>query len=158
MTPEARQKLRDLALTAAKATPPRTSVERVLGRWEIQTSNSFRRIGMYGDGDVLCAVTQRSDNHPDLHAPPGVLEYIVASQPSVVLALLDQLDVAERLSNQQIAALEIRVSRALVVLTRLATLIGSLDLVARGVADEEETHVVREGIADLTKLLEEMSR
>ena len=99
MTLEERQKLRDAAVMAAKATPPRTSVERVLSRWEVQTSNSFRRIGCHGDGDVLCAITQRSDNHPDLHAPPGVLDYIVAAQPRVVLALLDQLDEAE----QQIA-------------------------------------------------------
>lgn len=61
-------------------------------RWELQTSNSFRRIGCNGDGDVLCAVRQPSDGHPDLHARPEVLDYIVAAQPSVVLALLDEID------------------------------------------------------------------
>lgn len=67
-----------------------------LGAWELQTSNSFRRIGTQrGDGDVLCAVMQRSDGHPDLHAHPEVLSYIVASQPAVVLALLDALDRCE---------------------------------------------------------------
>jgi hypothetical protein len=41
---------------------------------------------------VLCAVTQRSDGHPDLHAAPGVLDWIVATHPFVVLELLDQRD------------------------------------------------------------------
>lgn len=61
--------------------------------WHVQTSNSFRRIGTdRGDGDVLCAVTQRSDGHPDLHAPPDVLDYITAAHPLVVLELFDQRD------------------------------------------------------------------
>ena len=61
--------------------------------WSVQTSNSFRRIGTdRGDGDVLCAVTQRSDGHPDLCAPADVLDYIVAAHPLVVLELLDQRD------------------------------------------------------------------
>jgi hypothetical protein len=67
-----------------------------MDNWFIQTSNSFRRIGTHrGDGNVLCAITQRHDRHPDLMAPSAVLEYIVAAQPSVVLALLDRLDAAE---------------------------------------------------------------
>jgi hypothetical protein len=149
--------LRELATTAACAVVQPYARLRP-GSWELQTSNSFRRIGMHGDGDVLCAVTQRSDNHPDLLAPRGVLEYIVAAQPSVVLALLDQLDGAERLINTQIADIEGRLSRAQAVLTRLGSFIGSLDLVVRGIADEEETRAVRDGIADLTKLMGEMSR
>jgi len=61
--------------------------------WSVQTSNSFRRIGTdRGDGNVLCAITQPSDRQPDLHAPAGVLDYIVAAHPLVVLELLDQLD------------------------------------------------------------------
>ena len=61
--------------------------------WELQTSNSFRRIGTpYGDGDVLCGTKHPRDGHPDLLAAQGVLEYIVAAQPSVVIALLDELD------------------------------------------------------------------
>lgn len=61
--------------------------------WSVQTSNSFRRIGTdRGDGDVLCAVTQRSDGHPDLHAAQGVLDYIVAAHPFVVQELLEQRD------------------------------------------------------------------
>ena len=96
MTPEERQKLRELAAAAARAVVQPYARLRP-GSWELQTSNSFRRIGLHGDGDVLCAVIQRSDNHPDLHAPPGVLDYIVAAQPSVVLKLLDQLDATEGL-------------------------------------------------------------
>jgi hypothetical protein len=96
VTNEDRQKLREVALAAVNAHPPRTSVERVLSRWELQTSNSFRRIGQHGDGDVICAITQRSDGQPDLLARPGVLEYVVAAQPRVVLALLDYIDQIER--------------------------------------------------------------
>lgn len=59
--------------------------------WSVQTSNSFRRIGTdRGDGNVLCAIVQRSDSQPDLHAPAGVLDYIAAAHPLVVLELLDQ--------------------------------------------------------------------
>lgn len=93
---EERQLLREAARAAIAATPPRTSVQRVLSRWELQTSNSFRRIGCHGDGDVLCATTHPSDRHPDLLAPREVLAYLIAAQPSVVLDLLDQLDVLEQ--------------------------------------------------------------
>lgn len=92
MTPEERQLLREAAKRAVNATPPQTAVQRALARWSLQTSNSFRRIGCHGDGDVLCATTQRSDGHPDLLARPGVLKYVVAAQPRVVLALLDALE------------------------------------------------------------------
>ena len=61
--------------------------------WIVQTSNSLRRIGTdRGDGDVLCAVTQPSDGHPDLRAAPGVLDYVVAAHPFVVMELLRQRD------------------------------------------------------------------
>jgi hypothetical protein len=80
-----RQHLRACALAAPR------------GHYELQTSNSFRRIGQRygGDGDVLCGTTQRSDGHPDLHAAPGVLEFIVAACPDVVIELLDALERAE---------------------------------------------------------------
>jgi hypothetical protein len=85
VTKEDRRGLREIAKTAAE-----------LGPWTLQTSNSFRRIGTpRGDGDVICAVTQWSDGQTDLCAPRGVLEYVVAAQPAVVLALLDQLDAIE---------------------------------------------------------------
>lgn len=98
MTAEDRQKLREAAVAAVNAVRARTrdTSGRLPGDWELQTSNSFRRIGAHGDGDVLCAVTQRSDDHPDLLAPPGVLDYVVAAQPRVVLSLLDTLDEIER--------------------------------------------------------------
>jgi hypothetical protein len=92
VTPEDRQKLREAAVVAVNATPPRTSVERVLGRWSLQTSNSFRRIGCHGDGDVLCGTKHPHDGHPDLLARPGVLDYIVAAQPRVVIEMLDDVD------------------------------------------------------------------
>src|SRR5271169_2707806 len=85
MTVEQSRRLRELALLVTNGELRRP--------WSIQTSNSFRRIGTdRGDGDVLCAVTQRSDGHPDLHAPAGVLDYIVAAHPLVVLELLRQRD------------------------------------------------------------------
>ena len=61
-------------------------------RWTLQTSNSFRRIGARGDGDVLCGTKHPIDGQSDLLAAPGVLDYIVAAQPRVVIALLDFVD------------------------------------------------------------------
>ena len=85
MTVEQTKRLRELALLVTSGDLRRP--------WSVQTSNSFRRIGTdRGDGDVLCAVTQRSDGHPDLHAAAGVLDYIVAAHPFVVLELLSQRD------------------------------------------------------------------
>lgn len=113
MTKEDRQKLREAALVAQSGVNARgvAAGARGIGTgignltvWDIQTSNSFRRIGQYGDGDVLCAVTQRSDGHPDLHAAPGVLDYIVAAQPYVVLELLAALDACEEVIAGQVDA------------------------------------------------------
>src|SRR4029077_4613740 len=79
-------KLRELAL----------SIREDLKRpWSVQTSNSFRRIGTdLGDGNVLCAITQRPDGHPDLHATPHVLDYIVAAHPLTILQLIRERDSA----------------------------------------------------------------
>lgn len=132
MTKEDRQKLRDAAVVAAKATPPRSAVERALGRWELQTSNSFRRIGMRGDGDVLCGTTHPIDGHPDLLAAPGVLDYIVAAQPRAVLALLDDVDALEhKLAAAseicgKIGAVETRLDDMAAMLTALGSAIGKL--------------------------------
>jgi hypothetical protein len=85
MTADQSDKLRELALLVTNGELRRP--------WNIQTSNSFRRIGTdRGDGNVLCGATQRSDGHPDLRAAPSVLDYIVAAHPLVVLELLDQRD------------------------------------------------------------------
>ena len=85
MTVEQTRRLRELALSITRGDLRRP--------WSVQTSNSFRRIGTdRGDGDVLCAVKQPSDGQPDLHASPGVLDYIVAAHPLAVLELLDQRD------------------------------------------------------------------
>lgn len=82
-----RDELRLLAQRAADSRP---------GPWEIQTSNSFRRIGTpHGDGNVLCATVHPRDRHPDLLVTADVLQYLVAVQPRVVLELLDQLDAVE---------------------------------------------------------------
>lgn len=61
------------------------------GRWDLQTSNSWRRIGTErGDGDILCPITQR-DGHPDLQAAPNVLRYLVEAQPNRIIRLLAQV-------------------------------------------------------------------
>jgi len=74
-------------------------------RWELQTSNSFRRIGTArGDGNVLCGAVQWCDAHPDLMAASGVLDYIIAAQPSVMIELLEDLEVAT-ISFQQMSVL-----------------------------------------------------
>lgn len=97
MIKEERAKLREAATAALNVTRATRDQRRaaLAADWELQTSNSFRRIGAHGDGDVLCATTQASDGHPDLLAKPAVLDYVVAAQPRVVLELLDQLDAAE---------------------------------------------------------------
>lgn len=100
MTPDERGQLRDAAIAAIAAIPPSTAVERVLARWTLQTSNSFRRIGCLGDGDVVCGTKHPIDGHPDLLARPGVLDYIVAAQPRVVIGLLDDLDATEEKLRQ----------------------------------------------------------
>lgn len=92
-----RQELRALATRAAQGRPELRAVLGSRKRWQLQTSNSFRRIGTeMGDGDVLCATTHPRDHHPDLMAAPGVLEYVVAAQPEVVLGLLNDLETLER--------------------------------------------------------------
>lgn len=98
MTTEERQKLRDAALAAVNSTRARSNVHHaaLAEDWKLQTSNSFRRIGtLYGDGDVLCGTKHPIDAHPDLLAAPGVLDYVIAAQPRVVLQLLDDVEAAE---------------------------------------------------------------
>jgi len=95
MTQDARQKLRDTALAALDGMRGRGEFRRsgLSEDWQLQTSNSFRRIGTpYGDGNVLCGTKHPHDGHPDLLAAQGVLDYIVAAQPRVVLQLLDSVD------------------------------------------------------------------
>lgn len=76
-----------LRALAERATP---------GPWELQTSNSWRRIGTAGarfaDGDVLAPTTHRGDNHPDLAARQEDLDFIVAADPATVMVLLDEID------------------------------------------------------------------
>lgn len=98
MTVDQTRRLRELALALTRGDGKRLTEDGWQSLdlhlpWSVQTSNSFRRIGtVHGDGNVLCAITQPSDRQPDLHAPAGVLDYIVAAHPLVVLELLDQLD------------------------------------------------------------------
>lgn len=99
MKTEEKEFLRGAAVRALRSNRMHKDGEGLLADvdWQLQTSNSFRRIGSigHGDGDVLRATTHPLDHHPDLSAPPGVLDYIVAAQPRVVLALLDELQQCE---------------------------------------------------------------
>ena len=106
MTSDERQKLRDAALAAVESSRAYSDERRtaLVADWKLQTSNSFRRIGAHGDGDVLCATKHPRDGQPDLLTAPGVLDYIVAAQPRVVLALLDALALVEQ-EVQEVAQL-----------------------------------------------------
>ena len=155
MTREERQKLREAALAAARAVHARArdTSGRLLGDWELQTSNSHRRIGAHGDGDVLCAVTQRSDNHPDLRAAPDVLRYIVAAQPTVVLTLLDQLDAAERLTDR-LGTVEGRLTRMQEIVKGLAGGISKISQVAYEASFDDSPNSLRSAFTQLSSLLE----
>lgn len=144
MTQDARRKLRDAAVSAVNGTrtrvnPPHTSLTI---DWQLQTSNSFRRIGTpYGDGDVLCGTKHPRDNHPDLLAAPGVLDYIVAAQPRTVIALLDDLDTYESKLEQareaiepQLRDIEARLDKAQAVVVTVATALGELSSSLEGKA------------------------
>lgn len=79
----------------------RTLAERATpGPWELQTSNSWRRIGTAGgrfaDGDVLAPTSHRGDNHPDLAARQEDLDFIVAANPAAILVLLDKVEQLEK--------------------------------------------------------------
>ena len=101
MKRDERQKLRDAALFAVNGARMRSLMVPVVvsaatAEWKLWTSNSFRRISAHGDGDVLCGTKHPIDVHPDLLAAPGVLEYIVAVQPKVLVQLLDALELVEQ--------------------------------------------------------------
>lgn len=65
------------------------------GPWSWWTSCGFRRLSATFDGDVLHAVIQRSDGHPDIHFPNGGPEgpdaRLIAVAPEL-LAMVRELD------------------------------------------------------------------
>ena len=131
MTRDERQVLRAAATVALNATRLHSGMHRVAD-WQLQTSNSFRRIGTHGDGDVLCAVMHPSDRQPDLLAPRGVLDYIVAAQPRIVLELIDRLDAAEQMLSR-LAEVEIRLDETDRKFREAQILAEQLRAVAKGV-------------------------
>ena len=143
MTRDQRQQLRSAALAAmngvhtrsASATRSRildTPIAILAADWKLQTSNSFRRIGAHGDGDVLCGTKHPIDAHPDLLAAPGVLDYVVAAQPRVVIQLLDDVDALEdkldqaRVISRTISIVDARLDKIAFVFAGLATVIENL--------------------------------
>ncbi len=154
VTHEARQKLREAATVAVKAVACPYARQRP-GSWSLQTSNSFRRIGMHGDGDVLCATVHPSDRHPDLSAPPGVLDYIVAAQPRVVLTLLDEIEALEgKLRDasvvcDKITYVEKRLDEMVSVLTGFGSAVAQL-------ADPSDAEAVARARAQIDQLIASM--
>lgn len=73
------------------------------GPWKWWTSCSFRRLSSEAtgrDGDVLHAVIQRGDGHPDVHFPNGGANgpdaRLIAAAPDLLAALNALVFVAER--------------------------------------------------------------
>jgi hypothetical protein len=66
------------------------------GKWQVWTSNSFRRIKTDAGASVVEPITQRHDGHPDLHATPETLAYIAAANPATISAILADLEAAEK--------------------------------------------------------------
>ena len=126
MTPEDRQKLRDAALTAVNGTRARSNMAHaaLAADWKLWTSNSFRRIGAHGDGDVLCGTKHPIDGQPDLLAAPGVLDYMIAAQPRVVIQLLDD-----------VAALEDKLEKACVISNKIEDVDRRLRAMASGLVE-----------------------
>lgn len=160
MTAEDRQELRAAALAALAGVTARTSVQRVLNRWELQTSNSFRRIGTaHGDGDVLCGTKHPIDGHPDLLAAPGVLDYIVAAQPRVVIQLLDDVATLE----EKLSAAQALCDRIVDVDARLDKVAGTITTLSGALAqlmsaDPDAVEKARAIVDQLMATLQEVAR
>jgi hypothetical protein len=133
-----------LAGTSTRVQPPHTPLTT---EWQLQDSNSFRRIGTpFSDGDVLCGTRHPRDGQPDLLAASGVLDYIVAAQPLVMIRLLEDLDAADdRLRRTRCFA-----ETLLALTTRVA-----LSLAALSKEDGSEMHAV---VRQLRAALEVASR
>lgn len=149
-----RQKLRDAALAAVNGTRARADVRRaaLAGDWQLQTSNSFRRIGAHGDGDVLCGTKHPIDGHPDLLAAAGVLDYVVAAQPRVVIQLLDTVDALEdKLRKAEIICDKIVEVEA--ALDRMSDVLVALRAAVRQVADATDPESVAKARALVDQLI-----
>ena len=160
LTCDERQKLRNAALAAVNGT--RAQVHRAtFADWELQTSNSFRRIGtLHGDGDVLCGTKHPIDGHPDLLAAPGVLDYVIEAQPRVVIQLLDDVEALEdkldqaRVISRTIATVDARLDKVCFVFAGLATVIENISKSTDSVTLAE----ARALIAKLSAMVEETTR
>jgi len=63
------------------------------GPWELQDSNSWRRIGSHwGDGNILRPTNHPRDNHPDLDATYETLRFIAAAPEDIrfLLSLISE--------------------------------------------------------------------
>lgn len=64
------------------------------GRWEIWTSNSWRRVFADQGRDkvrVIEPAVHRLDNHPDLMFGPGVQEWLEGVTPDVLIELIGEI-------------------------------------------------------------------
>jgi len=75
------------------------------GPWSMWTSCSFRRISSAsgGDGDVLCAVVQRADGHPDLHFSNGGFE---GPDAKLILAAPEMFEALQAMSAHYSGSLD----------------------------------------------------
>lgn len=96
MTAEQTRKAALAASLEAQAIAKRENAKHTPGPWEWWTSCSFRRLSSRAtgyDGDVMHAVVQRSDGHPDIHFPNGGVTgpdaRLIAAAPELLEALVD---------------------------------------------------------------------
>lgn len=74
------------------------------GKWEVWTSNSWRRV--YAGGvPAITPCVQRHDNHPDLSFGDGVREYLEGVTPETVLALIAEVRALRERETEEIALL-----------------------------------------------------
>jgi hypothetical protein len=130
------------------------SVVGVSGRWSLQTSNSFRRIGtVRGDGNVLCGTIHHHDRHPDLKAALGVLDYIVAVQPCVVIRLIENLEDVTIKFLRVLDFAEIGLERQGELLEEISAAILEYELTSGAVLNEDRFASARKSLEYLREAL-----
>jgi hypothetical protein len=93
------------------------------GKWEVHTSNSWRRV--WADGRrpgpvrVIEPTVNPHDNHPDLMFGPGVKEWLEGVTPEVVLSLIAEVRHWKANHENQVARARFLVERGDIPLERV---------------------------------------